>query len=196
MPQPSGAKGRPNLALVALGSNVTSTFGSPRETMAGAINKLTREGIVIRQTSRFYSTPCFPAGAGPDYVNAAISVHTTLGPPEFLQVLHGIEAHFGRERIERWGQRTLDLDLIAFGDLIAPDPETFEVWRALPADLQKMRAPDQLILPHPRMQDRAFVLVPLNDVAPDWRHPVFGRTVAEMMALLDKDEIAQVRPFA
>ncbi len=195
MSQPSGTEGRSELALVALGANVTSSFGTPAETLAAAIDRLRREGIVIRAISRFYATPCFPVGAGPDYVNAAISVQTTLDAADFLKVLHEVEAQFGRERVERWGQRTLDLDLIAFGQKIAPDVDTFEHWRALPADLQKMRAPDQLILPHPRVQDRAFVLVPLSDVAPDWRHPVLDRSVTEMLSYLDRDDIAQVRPF-
>jgi len=196
MPQPLAPSGRVGTVLVALGSNVTSSVGLPARTLRRAIDELEREGVKIRAVSRFFATPCFPAGAGPDYVNAALSAETALSPAEFLALLHQVEASFGRERIERWGQRTLDLDLIAYGDMIAPDLETFQTWYALPADLQKMRAPEDLILPHPRLQDRGFVLVPLHDVAPNWRHPVLDRTVAQMLADLPETDTRDVTPVS
>jgi 2-amino-4-hydroxy-6-hydroxymethyldihydropteridine diphosphokinase len=124
--------------------------------------------------SRLYRTPCFPPGAGPDYVNAALRIETGRRPAEILAELHAIEMRHGRERVKRWGMRTLDIDLIAYGAAVLPDLATYSTWAALPPDLQQMRAPDQLVLPHPRLQDRSFVLVPLADVAPDWRHPVLG----------------------
>lgn len=99
----------------------------------------------------------------------------------------------GRERGTRWGQRTLDLDLLAMGDLVLPDAQVYAHWRDLPLEDQARRAPEQLILPHPRLQDRAFVLVPLSDVAPDWRHPVLGRTVLEMRDALSPEALAEVR---
>jgi 2-amino-4-hydroxy-6-hydroxymethyldihydropteridine diphosphokinase len=79
------------------------------------------------------------------------------------------------------------------GDLVLPDAATQADWRALPPDLQRMRAPDALILPHPRLQDRAFVLVPLADVAPDWVHPMLGMSVREMCGRLPAAERAEVR---
>ena len=149
----------------------------------------------IAAESRFFQTPCFPKGAGPDYVNAAILVKTALDPRALMAGLHKIEAVFGRERIQRWGMRTLDLDLLAYEQIVVPDPKTFDHWRDLPPETQVMRAPDQLILPHPRLQDRAFVLVPLADIAPDWRHPVLDRTVTEMRDALPADDLAQVKPL-
>jgi 2-amino-4-hydroxy-6-hydroxymethyldihydropteridine diphosphokinase len=91
--------------------------------------------------------------------------------------------------------RTLDLDLLALGDSVLPDAATQEHWRNLPLADQKRLAPDGLILPHPRLQDRAFVLVPLADVAPDWRHPLTGQTVAAMTASLPAAERAAMRPM-
>lgn len=90
--------------------------------------------------------------------------------------------------------RTLDLDLIAFGQTVLPDPATHGHWRDLPMEDQRRFAPDRLILPHPRLQDRAFVLIPLCDVAPDWPHPVTGRTIAQMAAALPASDTAEVRP--
>lgn len=142
-----------------------------------------------------FSTPCFPAGTGPDFANAA-AVATWHGDAAVaLAALHRLEQDFGRSRSRRWGARTLDLDLIALDDLVLPDPATWAHWAGLAPDRQARETPDRLILPHPRMQDRAFVLVPLADVAPDWRHPVLDRTVAELCSGLPAAVRAEVVPM-
>jgi 2-amino-4-hydroxy-6-hydroxymethyldihydropteridine diphosphokinase len=182
-------------ALIALGSNVVSPYGPPEVTLHAAVGQVARLVGKVTGKSRFFRTPCFPTGAGPDYVNAAICVESPLDAPALLAALHGIEAEFGRERVQRWGMRTLDLDLVALGDLVLPDPATHAEWRALPADLQKMRAPDELILPHPRLQDRAFVLVPMADIAPDWVHPILGLTVRQMRDACRSVDLAEVVPI-
>lgn len=128
-------------------------------------------------------------------MNTAIAIHTDLSAIDLLAALHDIEARFGRERTERWGPRTLDLDLIAYDDLILPDATTQARWRMLHPSRQMIDCPDQLILPHPRMQDRAFVLVPLMDIAPDWRHPAIGLTVAQMLARLPQADIDALTPM-
>lgn len=165
------------------------------QTVAAALLRISAKLGGALQQSGFYATPAFPAGAGPAFVNAAAVVETDMTPAAILTVLHRIEAEAARTRDLRWGQRTLDLDLIGFGDQVLPDAATFHHWRNLPLAAQQEIAPSQLILPHPRMQDRAFVLVPLADVAPHWRHPVLGRTVTQMRDACPADDLASVTPL-
>jgi 2-amino-4-hydroxy-6-hydroxymethyldihydropteridine diphosphokinase len=184
-------------ALIALGANLPFGAMAPSETLRLALASLVANGAEIVAISRFYQTPCYPAGAGPDYVNAACTMRISAesSPQSVLETLHLVENDYGRKRSQRWGMRTLDLDLIAFGDSVVPDATTQDAWRNLPLAAQKREAPDQLILPHPRLQDRAFVLVPLADVAPDWRHPLLGVTIAEMLMALPMEDRAAMVPL-
>ena len=181
--------------LLALGGNLPSEVGSPSDTLDAALEQLDCKGIQLGQVSRFYVTPCFPAGAGPDYVNAAVEIETALPAEALLARLHEIEASFGRERHSRWAGRTLDIDLLAGSDKVLPDIEKFKRWQNLNLQDQKVEAPQELILPHPRMQDRAFVLVPLNDIAPEWVHPVNGLSVVEMLSNLPESDVKAVVPL-
>jgi 2-amino-4-hydroxy-6-hydroxymethyldihydropteridine diphosphokinase len=184
-------------ALIALGANLPNGNTPPADTLKFALSALADRGFSLRSISRFFATPCFPAGSGPDYVNAAaaITVPAGLTADDLLAHLLAIEMDFGRERQRRWGMRTLDLDLVAWGDMILPDREGFDQWRCLDPALQAQAAPDRLILPHPRLQDRAFVLVPLADVAPAWRHPVLGITVLQMLQALPEADRRAVVPL-
>lgn len=178
--------------LIALGGNALSHAGDPRATVQSALASL-RENFGDITVSKLYQTPSFPKDSGPDFINAACSFRSSLGASDILNILHSIEADFGRERVKRWGQRTLDLDLIAINGAILPDIGGQTHWRTLPMDAQLTQSPDTLILPHPRVQDRAFVLVPMMDIAPDWCHPILGLTVQEMLVALPAADRAEIK---
>jgi len=178
--------------LVALGGNLKSSVGPPEMTLRYALANLRLRTNSLIRKSNFFFTPCFPDGFGPDYVNGALEFNFKGEARELLDILHKIEVMFGRVRNTRWGGRVLDLDLVAFGDDIAPSIESYLQWRNMPLEKQIEQIPKELILPHPRLQERAFVLGPLMDIAPDWCHPVLGLTVREMYGLLplaDRDDL-------
>lgn len=152
------------MVLIGLGANL----GDPKAACLGAIAALDKHpNIQVVQKSRWYKTAPVPVSDQPWYVNGALQVKTSLSAHELLRFLHQIEADFGRIRLERNEARVLDLDLLAYGDQISNSSE--------------------LLLPHPRISERAFVLIPLNDVAPNWRHPVSGQTVKQMLQGLPGD---------
>lgn len=182
-------------ALIALGGNAASRYGSPRETLEMALEVLDVGAVSILARSQMYQTPCFPAGAGPDYVNAVVLVETRLSPEALLELLHELEADFDRVRTTRWASRTLDLDLLLMDQKIRPDQSTLREWVNLSPLEQQEKAPGELVLPHPRLQDRAFVLVPAAELWPDWRHPLLGKTLAEMLADLPDAARREIVPI-
>ncbi|MEP2890782.1 MAG: 2-amino-4-hydroxy-6-hydroxymethyldihydropteridine diphosphokinase [Tateyamaria sp.] len=178
--------------LVALGSNMISEVGTPIEALQQAVIGLERAGAVIRAQSQFYTTPAMPVGIGADFVNAALVIEVSWALGETLMRMHEIEAQMGRRRVSRWGERVVDIDLLAVGDKILPNMATLRTWMDLAPEKQRESTPEQLILPHPRMHERAFVLVPLADVAPDWVHPVTRRTVVEMRDALPPSDLEAI----
>lgn len=166
----------------------------PIATLRAALGRLGNAGFAVEAASRVFRAPAFPPGSGPDYVNAAVQATWKGTPERALAALHAIEAEFGRQRTGRWGPRTLDLDLLALEDTVLPDAAGQAAWMALTPAEQTERSPDRLILPHPRLHERGFVLAPLAEVAPDWRHPILGKTVAEMRDALPPEAFSGIEP--
>ena len=165
------------------------------ELVEAALEQLSSFGLSVVEISKFYRTPAFPAGSGPDFVNGAVLCETSLSPKAVIAALHTIEADLGRVRKDRWEARVIDLDLIDYAGVILPDVETHSVWRGLTLTEQMERAPDQLILPHPRVQDRPFVLVPMHDIAPNWVHPVTGQIIVDLIGKFTSEELTEIQPL-
>ena len=142
--------------LVGLGSSLGGRFGSPALAVAAGMDALADAGFKIVARSSPWRSKSWPDPTLPDYINALAIVETVLEPAETLARLHAIEAAFGRERGALNAPRVLDLDLIAHGRAVI-DAET-------------------LVVPHPRAAERLFVMGPLTEIAPDWRHPISGET--------------------
>lgn len=160
------------MILIALGANLPSRFGTPDVTLSRALDALAGAGIVTLKKSRLWATAPVPYDpAQPDYLNAVISVDTRLGPEDVMRALLFIEQDFGRVRTTLNAPRAIDLDLLAYGN--------------------RVMNTEFLILPHPRMDMRAFVLMPLMDVAPEWEHPVFGTSLFDMVAGLPEGQSAR-----
>ncbi len=181
--------------IVAIGSNQRLNNSSLSDLLIDGVSRIAKEVGTIKAVSRFFETPAFPAGSGPNFVNAVLCVDAARPADEILTQLHVIEHELGRVRKKRWGQRTIDIDLIAVDNEIAPNPETYKKWQLLPIAQQTEIAPDRLILPHPRMQDRAFVLGPLMDIWPDWIHPVIHQSARQMFADLDVSDQSALSPL-
>jgi len=155
---------------IGLGANLPSPeHGTPRETLEAAMRVLEARGLAIVARSPRYESEPVPVSDQPWYLNAVIEVATDLSAPEVLAVLHSVENAFGRIRGIRNEARVLDLDLLDYRGEVR-------------------EGPDSPVLPHPRLVDRAFVLLPLRDIAPDWRHPVSGRMLAELLESLPQGQ--------
>lgn len=174
--------------LIALGANLPGPAGPPAETLAAAAETLTVRGLAVTARSRlFHSAPVPPSGQ-PDFVNAVVRCSCERAPEAILSTLHEIEAGFGRTRSQTWEARTLDLDLLALGATVIPDAWPGQASRPEPGAPADARP---LVLPHPRLHLRAFVLMPLADVAPDWVHPRLGRTAREMLEALPPGQLCR-----
>jgi 2-amino-4-hydroxy-6-hydroxymethyldihydropteridine diphosphokinase len=150
---------------IALGANL----GEPQATLEAALVALNQHPQITLEThSSWYLTAAI-GPPQPDYVNGTAILQTNLSPPELMAQLLETENQFGRVRRERWGARTLDLDLLLFGDVILATPD--------------------LTIPHPRMYDRAFVLVPLAEIAPDWCDPCSGQTMQALAQTIDRSGV-------
>lgn len=162
------------MILIGLGANLASQAGPPATTIGAALSALSTLGVTLLMRSPLYESEPVPRSDQPWFVNAVARVEAVMSPEDLLACLHEVERTFGRVRRERNEARPLDLDLLDYDGMI--------------------RDGAGLLLPHPRLHERAFVLKPLADVAPGWRHPVLGRTAAELLAALPEEVRRVVRP--
>jgi 2-amino-4-hydroxy-6-hydroxymethyldihydropteridine diphosphokinase len=161
--------------LIGIGANLPAVgHDDARSTCEAALKALEAAGVAIIAVSPWYESEPVPRSDQPWYVNAVARVTTSRSPADFLSLLHEIESRFGRIRSVANAARTLDLDLLDFDGLTGAD----EAWP---------------VLPHPRLHQRAFVLLPLRDIAPEWRHPKFGKTVDALVAELPPGQ--EIRPL-
>lgn len=159
------------MIVIALGANLDHPIhGPPAATLLAALTALSSVGLTVERRSRFYRTAPVPASSQPWFVNAVAIVASAADPATVLQQLHAVEARFGRVRRAVNEARTLDLDLIDHDGIVRAGPTP-------------------PVLPHPRMAERAFVLLPLAELAPDWCHPLTGASVAELIARLPADQL-------
>jgi 2-amino-4-hydroxy-6-hydroxymethyldihydropteridine diphosphokinase len=160
------------MIYIALGANLPSSVGTPEETLRRALALLPSRGVAVEAVSPFYKTPAWPDPKDPPFVNAVARVRTKLSPADLMRVLLQIESEFGRKRSQKNAPRALDLDLIDYAGLVTDAAH--------------------LMLPHPQLHERAFVLKPLSDVAPEWRHPVTGQSVSELLKIVGEDGLKRL----
>jgi 2-amino-4-hydroxy-6-hydroxymethyldihydropteridine diphosphokinase len=161
MPTPEVPRHSPECVRVAVG--LGANLGCAAAAVLSAVDLLREaDGLELAAVSPLYRTRPWGERDQPDFVNAVVIVETRLSAPDVLARLQGIERHFGRERTLRWGPRTMDADLLAYGEAVLNS--------------------EALSLPHPRLAERGFVLRPLADVWPEWRHPLLGQTAAQLCA--------------
>ena len=150
--------------FIAYGSNLSVGQETASQAFARLVKDLEARGLIVNKISRLWSSQAWPDPTNPPYLNAVLQIATDLQPYELMQVLHDAEHDAGRVRDGRLNApRVLDLDLIAYGDVV-------------------LEGADGLILPHPRAAERAFVMGPLAEIAPEWVHPVNGRTARDLHA--------------
>ena len=160
------------MILIAIGSNLEGPWGLPLEAVQRAFDALDEPPLRLLRASRPIVTAPYGRTDQPDFVNAVAEIGTDLKPQALLQRLHAIERSAGRKRTLHWGPRTLDLDLIDYhGLVITADGATGSGRR--------------LVLPHPGIADRTFVLQPIAEIAPDWCHPILGKTALSLLKRLE-----------
>ena len=158
--------------LVGLGANCSGAWGTPAATIAQALGEIERLNIAVLAVSPLYETAAVGNSGQPPYVNAVALLDTSLPPEALLRVLKEIERHSGRRGGRPWGPRTLDIDIVDYGGLVRHWRRSRPAFRGA--------GPRSLVLPHPLTHERPFVLKPLLDIAPHWRHPALKQSVRDL----------------
>ncbi len=166
---------------IALGSNLETENMDRLEILNKALEYFPMFSISLVKVSSFWESKSYPNKNQPNFINAVSEVQSILNPYQTLCSLKKIEIILGRKVNCRWGSRVLDLDILAAGSLILPNLRIFNRWLKMPLQHQIQNQPNQLILPHPRIQDRLFVLKPLSEIDPSWIHPVLNKKPYELI---------------
>ena len=160
------------MIYIALGANLPSSAGAPEQTLRRVLDLLPTRAVAVEAVSPFYRSPAWPNPADPPFVNAVARVRTKLSPGDLMRILLQIETEFGRRRAIKNAPRTIDLDIVDYGGLVTDSAH--------------------LMLPHPQMHERAFVLKPMADLAPDWRHPVTGQLVSDLLLIVGEEGLKRL----
>ncbi len=183
-----------NNYIIVLGSNLSSEFGSSSETLKKCVGELkSLQDIQSPLESKWYISSSFVDKKEPRYVNVGVRFSTNLKPKDLLNFTSDLEIKYGRKRQRRWAPRTCDIDILLCDQLILPSKSYFEKWLKLDFFEQKELSPNELILPHPRLQERTFFLKPLNDLQPDWTHPFLELRAKEMLDSLPPNELQSIK---
>ena len=174
--------------FIAYGANMPGPFGDPRDTLEIVFSELRKYNLEILRKSRLYTSLAFPDPEKPKYLNGCFELRANCEALTILGRLKSIEIKMGRRESARWDSRVCDLDLLAYSNEIHPSPEVFNYWYKMSLRTQMITKPGELLLPHPRLQDRAFVLKPLMEFASDWIHPIIKLSVKEMLEALPKKD--------
>ncbi len=185
-----------NNYIVVLGSNLPSEFGTSADTLKKCVDEMrSMESLNYLSESNWYISSSLLDATEPRYINIGIRFSTNLRPSELLKLSSSLENKYGRKRQKRWGSRTCDIDILLCDQMILPSKESFEKWLKLDCSEQVKLIPNELILPHPRLQERTFFLNPLNDLQPDWIHPFLKMKAKEMLDSLPPNELENIRIF-
>ena len=172
------------MIIISLSSNVISRWGDLHTTILQALRELESRGVIILRRSRIYRTSPYGPLDQPVFTNAAAAIRTSLSADALLSIVKKIEARAGPRSSMHWGPRALDIDIIDYNRQILN-------WSQRDTQFFKCKR-FSLILPHPRIETRAFVLQPLLDVAPHWHHPVSGLHAAQLLTRLRFQKMGRI----
>lgn len=179
--------------VVVLGSNLPSEFGNSFDTLNKCIYEIkTYLPIKSLLESNWYISSSYVDKREPRYINVGIRFSTNLNPTELIKLTAGLEDKYGRKRKRRWESRSCDIDILLCDQQILPSTDHFLKWLKLDFSDQIKLVPNELIIPHPRLQERTFFLKPLNDLQPEWTHPYLKLKAKEMLDSLPLNEIENI----
>lgn len=176
--------------FIGIGSNDVNH----EKILSNTLNYLDHIGEGIGKRSALYTSPAWPDkdATQPDYLNCVACIDTTDSPHDLLHKLHDIENIMGRVRHQRWGSRTVDLDILAYNDAILPDIENWHRQAGMSVEQARQVDNPPLTIPHPRLCMRAFALVPLLEICPAWIHPVYKEGGAQLLQRVPVDQLTEI----